>query len=82
MTLKHELTSYFIRNESELGKEEVFNTLEILNKYNEDLDDLYPYDSWLITRLITENTLVKKVELVTSLVSREYDTLGLFRKNK
>ena len=31
MTLKHELTSYFIRNESELGKEEVFNTLEILN---------------------------------------------------
>lgn len=74
MNLKHELTSYYIQNETELGKEETQNVLQILSNYDDNLSKLYPYDSMLLLRLVTDTILSKKVELITIPTPREYDT--------
>ena len=73
MNLKHELTAYYIKHEAENGKEETFNVLELLSKYNDDLDGLYPYDSMLLLRLIDEPNLYLQVESVTIQVPKEYN---------
>lgn len=63
MNLKHEITSYLIENESDLGKEEVYNTLQLLTEYDNDLNNLQPTDCKLIVRLIDDTILYNKVEL-------------------
>ena len=66
MDLKHKLTAYFIQNEYDLGKEEVFNILQLLGEYDNDLSGLDINDSKLITRLIDNTELYNAVENITS----------------
>jgi len=65
MNLKHKLTAYFIQQEYDLGKEEVFNVLQLLGEYDNDLSGLDINDSKLITRLIDNTELYEAVNNIT-----------------
>jgi len=65
MNLKHKLTAHFIEQESDIGKEEVFNILQLLGEYDDDLSGLSPNDSKLITRLINDIDLYNEIEKIT-----------------
>jgi hypothetical protein len=73
MNLKHDLTKHYLEHEADYGKEETFNTLQILASYNDNLDKLYPYDSMLLLRLIDDESLAKRVEEITIPVNKEYN---------
>ena len=65
MNLKHELTAYYIEHESRNGKEETFNVLELITKYDDDLNNLSPKDSKAFLRLVDEPNLYLEIEMVT-----------------
>lgn len=62
MNLQHKITAYFIRNEKEIGMEEVRNTLLLLKKYNGDLDGLEKQDEKELLRLVKDISLRIKIK--------------------
>lgn len=65
MDLKHEITSYYIKNEARNGKEETFNVLEVLSKYDDNVMNIEPNDSKLFLRLMDDPNLHIQIEMIT-----------------
>lgn len=61
-TLKEQLREELEELRPDFGDEEVDNTLETLEKQNDDLSSMGKWDVIILTRLLNDNDLIKKVE--------------------
>ena len=65
-SLKARLSDHYYDNISEFGEEEVENTIQILDEYDDNLTGLGKWDKTLLLRLVNDDELYQEVDEIGS----------------